>query len=125
MERKYLKQYGVLWASTGRFDDYGDPIVSDTPTEFRCRWEPTRSDPQSSNATSLDILGTIFMMSDPGIGSCIWLGRLADLTGTGSTPESDVMYVNKVDAIPDAKARVTIYEVSVTKRGSTIGSLDA
>lgn len=92
LETMDRNQKAVLWLKTG-VDSYSQPLVAETPIELDVRWNHRGSVMTGPTGEPVAVNAVVIVDRDIPLGSSMWLGTLADLSGTGSTPEEDVMEV--------------------------------
>lgn len=114
-------QKAVLWVRMG-YDRNGQPVVSAHPIEINVRWDDTYRQVASPKGTPTVIEAVAVVDRDIPIGSLMWLGTLASLPGTGSSPTQDVMEVHSFNGIPDLKNRVEYREVNLKRFKNVLGT---
>lgn len=106
-------QKAVLWEANG-FDSYGRPKVGN-PVEISVRWKHSRKESIGSDGTPIAIDATVVVDRVIPVGSCMWLGELADWVGTGSNDDiKDVMQVVSHNVTPDVRNRHTMYTINLS-----------
>lgn len=93
------------WAG---IDDYGQPIVSASPTELRVRWSYRREEMADPQGNAITVDAVVVVDRRVTIGAEMWLGSLDDWLGTGSGSagsDDEVMRVAAYNETPDIKGR--------------------
>lgn len=108
----------VYWAPPQgdvKVDDYGETKVDD-PVEIKVQWVTNRRQIEAVFSKTVGIDAMAVVDRDIPIDSKMWLGELADWTGTGSGGQDDeVMYVKAFSSQKDIKGRVTRRTVALSK----------
>lgn len=111
-----LEDYAVLWEATGRNDDNGNPVVSDTPVEIRCRWEEGNIESPAPQTQDLVVDAVIATGRQLPMGSILWEGRLADV----ATATRDLYEVINRSRAKDLRGRISRYEFGLKRYTDTL-----
>jgi hypothetical protein len=100
-------QSALYWAATGRSGRDGQPIVS-APVELTVRWagpQPDQTERMTPEGNTVAVHATVVLDQPVTVGGIMWQGGFADLPGTASVPEGDLMQVISYSETPDLKNR--------------------
>lgn len=103
-------------------DDYGQPIVSSSPTELSVRWEFGRAETTDPQGNTVVVDAIVHVDRRITVGSEMWLGELEDWIGTGSGSagsDDEVMRVVSYNETPDVKGRKFYREVGLQFKGDS------
>jgi hypothetical protein len=121
LEARYEK--AVLWeppSSDIKQDDYGASRIT-PPAEVRVQWVTDKRRIQDVFGTTVNVDAMAVVAQEVKVGSLMWLGELADWTGTGSGGQDDeVMKVVSSSTQRDIKGRVTRRTVALQKFGDDV-----
>lgn len=118
-------QTATLWEYVGK-DRFGQPKVSSTPIELDVRWNTARRLVLVPDGNKVALEAEAVVNRQIGIGSVLFLGALADWTGTGSGSageESELWEVVTYDETPDLKGRNLRREIGLKKYRDTLPTL--
>ena len=107
-ERRERHQWAVIWPASTTKDDYGEYVLG-SPVEIRVRWVERRH--QVPSLSSEPVMADVQLHTDYDVtnGSVLWLGRLEDYYGTGSSGDESITCVAVGrNVVPDIKARATL-----------------
>lgn len=130
LERMDLTEYAVMWEAS-RYGRDGFQVVL-SPVQLRVRWEETNFDRMDANGHMITIDVVIASTQNIPIGSLMWEGKLADLSGmdtdeevgTGSLiPDQDLYEVVFRVRAKDLKGRITRYEFGLKRYKDTLPSV--
>ena len=93
--RKYRTEKIVAWFSTGRYDNYGNPVV-EPPIEIECRWQNVDREVRSVDGSVIACDALVYPMVDVPSQSIFWRGALADLPDQ----PTNLKLVQEVDKVP-------------------------
>ena len=117
-----LRQNAVLFAEGTTFDDYGQLNVNRPGIDIKVRWEARRGDTVDSNSNTVayDAVVAVDRVINPG--SIMWLGRISDLTGTGTSqiPTDNIYQVITYEEVPDIRGSNPYREVKLMRFGDTM-----
>lgn len=112
IEQRDRFQKAVLWEADG-FDGFGRPKVS-SPVELNVRWKYERRQSVNNEGVPIAVDATVVVNQLIPVGSCMWLGELADWYGTGSNDNTEsIMEVLSYKETPDIRNRGIRYSVSL------------
>jgi len=113
-----LHQKAVYWASSGGFDNQGEPTVTANNIEINTRWEIKQGEFTDSRNNVVAFDEIAFVDRVIVIGSILRLGALADLPSPLDTLRKVVSY----SEIPDVKNRVSRRFVRLIKRSDRLST---
>ena len=111
----------LLWRADG-FNENGEPIVEDTPTEITCRWTTGRIWAVDTNGVDVSLDAKAAVLIDIPLGSRMWEGTLDSWNGTGSSGnDTPIMVVRTFDKRKSLDNRFTRREVGLIRFGDSPG----
>lgn len=113
-------QVAVYWPIVGR-DRTNEPLIGD-PVQINVRWEARHKEVLRPDGTRLLIAATVWADRSIPIGSQIWLGEVADWSGTGiEGGDEEIMYVATRSMIPDERGVETEWKYDLTRFRDRLG----
>ncbi len=113
IEQMELDQIAVLWAVSNLTDNYGQNKIQD-PIEIPVRWENKRGSSRGAESQISTVIANISTDRELSENSIIWLGELADYTGSVEQNKK-LCEVQSSDVIPDIKGREIRYTASLVR----------
>lgn len=102
-----LYQRATLWSATGAVDAYGQMGYT-VPVEIPVRWNTSRKEIKRPDGTTVTLDGQAVVNQAVAVDSHIWLGRLTEWLGVGSSlPDNERMVVVGYNDTVDIKGRFT------------------
>jgi hypothetical protein len=123
-ETDALEDVALLWVRTG-WDAYGNPTLSDRPTEVKVKWNDTLFADADKQANRIGHDAEVVVDRHIPLGSLMWLGRLNEWPDFQASPslwpsDRQVMEVRRWKKVKDIKGRTAYAEVSLSRYRGTL-----